>query len=265
MAQSVKNLLLKIKNTVTLKRVAVALVVAITIFLPTTFAIATVIQSKFDFEDSSKIHTVSLYDKNSRLLFFEDITADVEDQNSLVDIFTNIRTDLEPISEHEIKSSNSDPLTVELTSDLKTEKLICYFSTDDESAYCIDAAGKYYSIEDSDNELFLGSKFAETLYSFASPPRLTTADSDTVAVCDASWSYINKDGVTLPAEKIDTATTDLTYIFSEGISLSFATPPDSYSVTIYDGEEQIECTLEDLDNLTLQNHSGIRILVLATW
>ena len=265
MAQSAKDLLKKIKSKITFKRVAVALVVAITVFLPTTFAIITVIQSQFDFEDSSKIHTVSLYDKSSRLLFFEDMTREVHDENSLVDIFTNIRTNLEPINESDVESSDSEPLTVELTSDLKTEKLICYFSMSGEGAYCTDSDGKYYSIKDSDNELFLGSKFAETLYSVASPPLLTTADGDTVAVCDASWSYANRDGAIMPSENIKKSDAGITYVFSESISLSFATPPDTSSVEVFDGDEEISCTLEELDNLTLKNHSGIRVIVLATW
>lgn len=265
MAQSVKNLILKIKGTITLKRIAIALVVAITIFLPTAFAIATVIQSQFDFDDSSKIHTVSLYDKNSRLLFVEDMNGEGMDESSLVDIFTGIRNNLEPINESEIKNSDIDPLTVELTSSLKTETLICYFSMSGSGAYCIDDSGKYYAIEDSSNELFLTSKFAEPLYSVASPPKLTTADGDEITVLDAIWSYKNMDGIILPAEKIQKATTSLTYIFSENISFSFASPPDSSSVTIFDGDEQIKCSLEDLDKLTLKNHSGIRVLVSASW
>ena len=265
MAQSAKDLIKEIKNKITFKRVAVALVVAITVFLPTTFAIITVIQSQFDFDNSSKIHTVSLYDKNSHLLFFEDMTADVEDENSLVDIFTNIKNNLEPISASDVDSSDTEPLTAELKSDLKTETLACFFSMSGEGAYCIDSAGKLYSIKNNDNELFLGSKFAETLYSVASPPRLTTADGDTVAVCDASWSYKNRDGAVLSAEKIQKSTASPTYIFSENISLSFASTPDSSSVTVIDGDERIECSLEDLDSLTLKNHSGIRVLVSAEW
>ncbi len=265
MAQSTKNLLSKIKSTISFKRVAVALVVAITIFLPTTFAIVTVLQSQFGSDDSSKIHTVSLYDNSSRLLFFEDMSAEVEDENSLVDIFTNIKNGLESINENSIQATASEPLTVELISDAKTEKLVCYFSMTGDGAYCTDEAGKYYAIQKNDNELFLGSQFAETLYGTAIPPLLSTADSDTVAVCDASWSYTNRDGAILSAQKIRRVGAGITYIFSESISLSFEIPPDSCSVQVFDGEERIYCTLESLDNLTLKNHSGIRVLISAKW
>lgn len=260
-----KFFLQKIKTAITFKRMVIALVVAATIFLPTTFAIIAVIQSQFDFDKSTKIHTVSLYDNDSRLLFFEDMTADVEDENSLVDIFTNIKSSLEPMNASDVTPSSIEPLTVELKSDLKTERLVCYFSMSGEGAYCTDSDGRYYLIEDNDNELFLGSKFAETLYAASSPPSLTTADGDTVSLCEATWSYKNRDGVTLPAEKIEKVDTGASYIFSESISLSFESAPDSVYVEVYDGDEQLECALEDLDNLTLKNHSGIRILILAEW
>lgn len=265
MAGELKNLFRKIKSAITFKRVAVALVVAATIFLPTTFAIITVIQSQFDFDDSSKIHTVSLYDKNSRLLFFEDMTTSSMDESSLLGIFTNIKESLEPINASDVEPLDVEPLTVELKNDLKTERLVCYFSMDGKGAYCTDIDGRYYSIEDNDNELFLGSKFAETLYGAASPPRLITADGDTVALCEATWSYKNRDDVTLPAEKLENKHAGVTYLFSESISLSFESAPDSVSLEVYDGAERLECTLDELDNLTLKNHSGIRIVITAEW
>ncbi|MBE6535352.1 MAG: M23 family metallopeptidase [Ruminococcaceae bacterium] len=265
MGKYVKNLTLKLKSKLTFKRVVVALVVAMTVLLPSTFAIITVIQSQFNFEDSAKIHTVSLYDKNSRLLFFENMTADTEDENSLVDIFTNIHESLEPISASDVEPLEIEPLIVELKSDVKTEKLKCFFSMTGEGAYCTGSDGRYYSIEDNDNELFLGSKFAETLYSVASPPSLTTADGDTVLLCDTSWYYKNRDGIDLLAEKIEKANTGIPYIFSESISLSFTSAPDSVFVEVFDGDERLECTLDELENLPLNNHSGIRILISAQW
>ena len=265
MAQSFPNFISKLKSKVTPRRVVIALIVVITIFLPTTFAIATVIQSQLALDDSARIHTASLYDKNARLLFFEDQSADVEDENSLVDIFTTVKSNLEPINELPIQEKEREPLTVELKSDLKTERLICYFTLSDDPAYCTDEAGKHYTIQKSDNELFITSPFSETLYATSIPPLLSSADSDTIPPSVVSWSFLNTDGTVLPSQKIQTAERGLSYIFSESISLSFASTPDSCSVQILDGDKRIDCSLDTLDSLVLSNHDGIRVLVSANW
>ncbi len=265
MAQSYRNFISKIKGSVTPRRVVVALIVVITIFLPTTFAIATVIQSQFASDDDSIIHTASLYDKNARLLFVEDQTAEVEDENSLVDIFTTIKNNLEPISAVPTVAIEREPLTVELKSNAKTEKLICYFTLADDLAYCTDESGKHYTIQKSDNELFITSPFAETLYATSTPPLLSSADSDIISPSVVSWSFSNTDGTVMPARKIQTVDRGLSYVFSEGISLSFASAPDSCSVQILDGDKRIDCPLDELDSLVLSNHDGIRVLVSARW
>ena len=234
------------------------------IILPTVLAVIYASYVGDGTVNSANIDSVILSDVNGDPLFSEEKSRN-SSHDSLIGIFNSIYENMSPTS----KSFEDDTLVsimAEITAKSHKTDLTCYFSLTDGSGYAVDGNGSAYTISHKDSLKFLSSQYAEPLYENAVPPSLITADGDTVLPANINWKYRNIDGELLTAYRDRPTSSSDTYSVAESISLSFSTPPDKLTASVFNNGQQIfSGNLNQLSYLTLDNVSKVRVTCTATW
>lgn len=246
------------------KKLAVGAIATLAILLPTLLAVASARYT--DKSSADKSFTVILSDAEGNELFREDETSDYFGEASLIGIFKAIQSNMVKTDKPPSSTVTKAPLTAKLITSSSVTELTCYFSFTQGGSYCTDTNGQYYRIQAEDSERFLCSEFAESLYSAAVPPTLTTGDGDTVIPQSVAWSYKNVSSVYLGALLPRTVADTLTYNSIGNIALAFSTAPDDCTVSIYQDEEEIfEGDVDGLPSLILESSKLLTITVDAVW
>ena len=245
------------------KLIPYALLFAV-IILPTVLAVIYASYVGDGTVNSANINSVILSDTNGDPLFSEEKSRN-SSHDSLIGIFNSIYENMSPTAKN-IDTDTMASIVAEITEKSHKTTLNCYFSLPDGTGYAIDDNGTVYSISNKDALKFLTSPYAESIYEASTPPSMLTADGDTVLPSNIRWKYRNIDGELLAAERHRQTSDSDTYSVAESISLSFSTPPDKLTASVFnEGQEMFSGNLSQLAYLTLDNVSKVRVTCTAIW
>lgn len=249
-----------------LKKIIIALVAVIFIFLPSILAIFLHIDSNKMLEkNASDSLTVIVYGKDGNELYYEQGKTENYSEDSLVGIFNVMRKNLVQTQKIPSGIDTSSSLTVKMISDTSEEIFIYYFSFAEGGSFC-EWNGNSYKVQADDSERFLASPFAESLYANAIPPTLNTADGDAIIPVYTSWKYKNVDNLFITANNIPLAENVETYHVTSGISIDFDKSPDKCVVRIFDEEKTIfSGNISDVSKLTLDSNTPLSVKIDAEW
>lgn len=246
------------------KRISLLLALLL-FFLPTALAVLSVYS--IDLENRTKNHlALSLYDKDDQLIVSEEGYADDASSKSLLGIFYAIARSKKVLASTPTDQENLPFVRAEITLNGTPSEWRCYFSLSEREGYCIDESGKTYSIQDSINQKFLATPYAESFYPSAVPPTLLTVDNDTVMPEQVEWYYRNCKKETRLAQNPIFSAQSVVYEMSGELDLSFSDTPDVCHIlvtkdnkTLYDG------SYEDFPAVTADPGAILRVTVQAEW
>ncbi len=248
------------------KKIVITVVAVFMILSPSILALLLLSDSnEANAKNSSDALTVVMYSHEHEELYREQGKSENYSETSLVGMFNVMKRNLSPINKIPSGTDMSHPIYVDMISDTKTESFTYYFSFAEGGSFC-EWNNDSYSVDTFDSERFLSSVFAETLYTNAIPPILTSADGDEILPSQISWNYKNTDSLYIRAEKIPLATTTATYHITSGVSLDFSEIPSFCFVQILDDDTLLfEGSLEDAERLTLDSNTPLSLKISAEW
>jgi len=129
---------------------------------------------------------------------------------------------------------------VEIASNIRSESYRFYFSTDPSTNYFLSPSGQTYKIDKEDAELFITSKYAESLYKTSSMPKMTLLGKHEVTPDSADWQYKNYTGSFVVADTEGMVKPEAeSYDLEGGLAIDFDTAPDYCVVSITDASGNI--------------------------
>ena len=250
-----------------IKKAISVFVITLLILLPTVLAIINIIHTNNEIIISTADRSsVILLDDTGKELFKDSAVDEGIEGEDLLEIFKSLHDNMKKISSPSENVQTEKPLIAQLYLNNTTITLTCYFSFTEGASYCVDGVGEYYGIATSDSEWFLSSKYAQSLYSEAVPPTLSTFDGDTIIPSGVEWNYKNTAGSFIPSTLFTTTSGRKIYNITGGISLSFDRKPDYSLVTITDGSTKLfEGSFDELAYVTLESNLLLNISIHATW
>ena len=261
-----RNIIVEAIEKIGIKKAITVSVVTLCVLFPTVLAIFNIIYTNNTIiVSTSDSSSIVLSDSEGNELFREDAVTHDDEQESLIDIFRSICTNMKKSDTISTDTVTAPPLTAALDLDGTKTTLICYFSFTEGSSYLIDSEGQYYTIATADSERFLCSRFSKSLYSEAAPPTLTTIDGEQILPQGGNWSYRNIASELLPWE-LTLSDNQKVIGITGGLSLSFSSKPDICNVSVKQFEEKIfEGSFDELQYVTIDSGSILNISIRAEW
>ena len=202
------------------------------IILPVSIAVLAT-SSTGNAKTSESTITVTLKDTDGKILATESASSRELGGESLASIIHNLnegksRVETLPTFEEAVK-----PLVIIIDTENDHTELLCYFSLEGRTSFCMDEQGDLYIFGSLDTTDFLTSKYAETLYSNAAQPVLKTIDDETVLPISFDWHYKNVLGIFEESAQTTLGSTSDEYSITGQIDVDFSIPPSYAKATVY--------------------------------
>lgn len=247
-------------------KTSVFVIILIAIFVPAILAIVFYSLNIGNNKPSDEQLTqVALYDE-STLLFEERSSSLSHTTEGLVYIFTSIQEKLSPKDAIPDSSKEIKPLRAVITTPEATSEYTCYFSKDKGMSFCEDKESKVYQIDDDLAFIFMSSKYAQRLYSEATPPKLYSTSNDEIIPSSVSWKYRAVNEKLIEATDVKIEENQLLYDMAGALGLNFEVPPDSCTVDIKkSGTPAYSLKTYDLSSIKEKPGTTLQFSVVATW
>ena len=248
-----------------LRKLILIVVAVFVILLPSILAAYLIINSEINDTVSSNELTVVMYSSDNEELFRETENEDIDEEESLVDIFSIMQENLIEIDSIPTDVSTSNPIHIEMISGDVTDRLTYYFLTTREKNYCL-WNDKAYEVFPRDSKRFFTSRYAELLYKSATPPQLITVDGEPIIPHSAKWYFRNVDEKYVEASGISFSDRLISYDITGGLSLTFSSLPDSCTVSVYEAGQQIFIgSLDEAQKIILHSDIPLSVNISAVW
>lgn len=142
----------------------------------------------------------------------------------------------------------------------------CYYIPDGTDSYLFDVESNVcYAVAGTEMYPFLQSIFYGETHETLSVPTLTTAGNE-VAPSYISWSHKNNQGNYNPVMDLATVSEEATYAVNKSISLRFDPMPDTATVRVFNGSEELyNGSLENFTGLSYEDSITLTVAVQAKW
>jgi len=149
----------------------------------------------------------------------------------------------------------------------KDDEYHYYMSTDPSLCYISMPDGVICQPDAEDVYAFLGTSFAETLYTSAVPPHLTISEEFTADPISADWNYKNYTGAFVKSSAIKETDIKQDFDLTGGLSVKFDNAPDwcNVKVTDPDGNELFNDTHDKLADISMDRSTNVTIDITAKW
>ena len=210
--------------------------------------------------------SISLYDRDGNTVVSDSAMIEYASPRSAVSIFNTILTNMQKENIGSVDSSTlGDPFTADITRSGLQETYKFYFSEKD-TCYCMDQNNQIYMIPQEDANAFLNSSYSESIYASATPPHLVTGNGETIIPNYTNWNYRIQSGEFVKATLIKNSVETSVYDISGNLNIEFETPPTNCRLQIYRDDSLIfDGKYEDIENLTIDTGTRLKVYVFATW
>ncbi len=246
-----------------IKRILLCLLVS----LPLIIALISFFISADVFKFSSEnIYHITLTDEQGNVIAKEQDYPERADENGLVSIFYPMISQLSGEVSLPGSSKNLTVVKARVEHINSVDEYTFYFSFIEDSSYCVVPSGKAYLLDDEHVYRFLSSEYSRSLYSNATPIKLSTATGDIIEPSWVEWNYrtVADDYFAVT----DAVTTDerRSYYMAERFELVFGVIPDVCSVRItQDGEEVFSGNYEELLTFSPRKGGVLGFELSAQW
>ena len=242
----------------------IAIPCLLAILIPTILAVWHVYFKEDKLFDAHDV-SVTLYNKENKILANETVTESQVEGSFLVNLLTSLNAGNE-LSTIPNNTSSEPNYRIFIDYGDNTVDYDCYFSSSPSTSY-LSQGEKYFGVSEKHYEDFLNSGYSEAAYPESTPPTLTTKQGDTILPRNTYWHYKRHDGEMKRASEIDTVSRTQRFEMSGSISLGFSRLPDvcSVSVTDSDGVLIYEGDLDRLSYITATAGSLLHIDITASW
>ena len=240
--------------------------IVILLVLPTLLAIVSffLLYNNLYFSPSN-IYDITLYGPDGELLGSERNFLRNAEKDGLVSLFSPITDSLKDTTRIPDDFDRTNHFRAEIQYMNMKNEYDFYFSFDDLTGYCTSGINSY-KLAKSDTEKFLSSKYAESLYSVATPPVMYSISGDVIVPETVSWNYRTVGGYYNTVINCETTDKIITYDMSGSLGISFDKSPAKCTVRVFKGNEEVFYgDSEDLSYLSFEKGEVLRLEVKATW
>lgn len=241
--------------------------IALLILLPTILAIVAfkLISDNYSlFYDDT--YNIRLYDGAGNLIAEDRASPDEAKEGSTVALFAPITESFFETSKipQSVNKNKYIRAVVEYANELN--EYIFYFSTIDDSIYCMEDRKKTYQLSAADATEILSSRYAEQFYAVAVPPVLTTMSGDIILPYNVNWKYKSVSGEYFRSKSYEISNDEQSYTLSGALEVSFASLPDrATAVVIQDGNEVFSGDYSDMSNAEFDKSLPVEVEIIAEW
>jgi murein DD-endopeptidase MepM/ murein hydrolase activator NlpD len=236
----------------------------IVLFIPTYIAIASYNSQKPD-DVIASITTVTICDPEGRTTT---VTSD-NDSTGVITLFNNINKSGTPISALPDNLAGNDFLLVTYSTSDSEVSYKYYFTIDSSDCYFTAPDGKIFRIAVQQAKEFLGSSYSVYLYKTATPPVLSTTDSNDISAASLEWFYLVSGGTYQKYAYQPESNETLTYDFGNAFEFNFSIQPTFSNAKVYKGAELLYdgtiTSLSELQNLEITRHTELKFVITASW
>lgn len=253
-----------------MKKKIIAALCAVALFIPTYIAIAYYINAQNGHITDHAVSRMALKTLDNTEYVFDKIAEKEEDSKEakkMISFFIEMNDSATEVATLPEPLKGSSYFTAVYRSYNKDRTYKYYFSTGSEESYYIDDENNTYRIAAEKSEAFLNMNYAESLYSAATEPVLTLADSSTVVPCTMTWKYKTKTGNYVQTPFTGENNDSLAFPIAGSLGLNFSIEPDYVSVKVtrngnvlFDGM-YADLTADIIGNTT----STLKIDITAKW
>jgi len=208
---------------------------------------------------------ISLYDTQGNLITTDSSLAEYSSSSSVVSMFHQILTNMQPSTEQVDLSYFNLPINAIIKQNQVEEKYTFYFS-DSSTCYCTATSGQVYSISQEDANVFLSSTYSEAVYPTAIPPILITANNEHIIPKSVEWYYQNQSGAFIRATTSTITTQNILYEIPGSLDIRFAEQPDVCTINIYSNNALIfKGKLDEISEFSIQPGKKLNVQITAEW
>ncbi|MBQ8849709.1 MAG: M23 family metallopeptidase [Clostridia bacterium] len=251
-------------SALNIKKTAFIVSVAALIITPTVLAGGYVIYNEY--VHNTDYFSVTLYDSDENIIAEERETPENAKVSTLTEIFYTLTKD--PVAYSADTTANTDRTFVRavMSYNGSSSEIICYFSTDEASAYYTDESGKSFAIPESINTEFLSTPYSEVFYPSSTALSLSTIDLDVITPRSVDWYYKNTSGDYMLSTRNKRTDKLKTYEITGAIDIKFESEPDLTVARVYDGDDLIyRGAADELPFLIADANDKLRIHLEAEW
>ncbi len=236
-------------------------------FIPSVVAVASYNATKSAPVDQNTANSISIDDVNGKN-FSLIKSSDGDEADNIIKYFLSLPTKAQSIVALPDSLMGQKFFKVEISSPVRKQVAEYYFSTDPNTCYYRTAEGAAYKIDPADAEVFITSKYAESLYGEAAMPKLTLSGAYDIQPDKAIWQYKNYTGEFVDADVTEQVFEHVeSYELEGGLDLSFDLVPDLCTVKIIGKDDKVyfDGNLSDVGTLNLSSTEQLNVDVSARW
>ncbi len=246
-----------------MKKILVAVVIVLLIFIPTYIAIGSYIATQNDPISTSFVDKIDIADLDGK-------TVSVSKTNTagdLVSFFADMNKNSTKVNELPEPLVGSPFYKVTFYSGKVSEDYKYYFDITGALSYAEYPDGSHYQLSQSDVSKFLVTPYALSLFPDEKLPILKTPTGDEISPAKVDWRY-KLDGKEY-SKLSGFVTTDsmITYTMEGSVMLNFTSDADLYTIKVYDKDSNpvYDGSTEDLSTLIIDGDGEMTFMVTASW
>ncbi len=247
-------------------KVILALLLALC-FIPSVVAVASYNSTKNAPVDESTANSISIDDVNGKNYTLYK-TRDGDEADVIIQYFLSLPSKAQSIVALPDSLMGQHFFKVEISSPVRKQVAEYYFTTDPDTCYYRTSEGAAYKLDPTDAEVFITSKYAESLYEEAALPKLTLSGAYDIQPDSAIWQYKNYTGEFVDADVSEQVFEHVeSYELEGGLDLSFDLLPDLCTVKITGSDDNVyfDGNLEDVGTFNLSSTEQLNVEVSARW
>ncbi len=233
----------------------------IALFIPAYIGIANYIYIESTPVTLDSATEIQIKDNTSGTVYVEKPDSDVSK------LFNDIASGAQSISNLPTALAGKNNFIVTSVDGNRKTDTLYYILMDTCKGYYVDSKGAAFQMDDAHVAAFLETKYAQSLYADAYVPTLTNGEN-VILPSDYTWSYTTLSGEKTIDATISEKTEEIvTYTSNNGVALSFAREPDTFTVTVKDDKGNVidSGNYAELSGIGSKKSSVITIEANATW